>query len=265
MKHTILIFLGIVLCVPINTFAGALDGTSVALGVSATSGLNLSVGYHHATSDNYWISHFGLRADIASTDPLKSALDSAIDSYMRDGVDVGDGIKIDNGQLDAWHASMILDFYPFSGAWRISGGYAWGGATLASDIFGTIDAAPSQRFYFYLAGDHFYYNGNQFDGSATIDWNYHGPYLGTGVDIDIFCGFSVFADVGIVFTSRPAKIALDIPHEQLYMYNKETQSWAPVTIPALDNDVTQATHDGNKKLSDFKFYPMVKLGFAYRF
>ena len=49
------------------------------------------------------------------------------------------------------------------------------------------------------------------------------------------------------------------------MYDKETDSWNPITIPALDNDVARATREGNGKLSDFKFFPMVKLGFAYRF
>jgi hypothetical protein len=207
----------------------------------------------------------GLVIALANIDALKSAIDSAIDSFMRDGKSVGDGVQIDNGALESWHTSLLLDCYPFSGMWRITAGYAWGSAKLNSDIFGEIEQAPNQRFYFYLAGDHYYYNGNNFGGMASIDWKFHGPYLGTGLDIDLFCGFLLFLDAGVVFTNRPAKLYIDIPHEQLYMYNKDTGAWNPITIPALDNDVARATREGNDKLSDFKFFPMVKVGFMYRF
>lgn len=264
MKRTVAIFLGMTIF-SAHADTNLMHGVSVGVGVSATSGMNLSVGYHNPDFESYWTRHLGVRIDFASTDPLKSAIDSAIDSFMRDGRDVGDGVKIDEGKLDAWHTSALLDYYPFSGVWRISGGYTWGGATLDSAIFGEVATAPSQRFYFYLAGDHYYYNGNNFSGTANIDWNYHGPYLGTGFDFLLGCGFGMFIDFGVVFTSRPAKISLQIPQEQLYVYNRLTQTWLPVTIPQLDADIDRATRDANKKLSDWQVYPMVKLGFTYRF
>ncbi len=240
-------------------------GLSVGVGVSATTGLNVALGYYNSSYENYLLSHFGVRADFASISPLKSAIDSMIDSYMRDGRDVGGGVKIDEGKLDAWHGSVLLDYYPLAGVWRITGGYAWGQSTLDAAIFGEIERAPAQRFYFYLAGDHFYYNGNAFDGVAKIDWAYRGPYIGTGLDINLFCGFSLFMDVGAVLTNRPAKLSLDIPQEQLYIYNKDTGTWAPVTIAALDADVARAQQDANRKLSNIRLYPMLKLGFLYRF
>lgn len=241
------------------------SGISVGIGGSLTSGLNISAGYFNPSYESFWLRHFGVRLDASSSAPLKSAIDSAIDTFMRDGRDVGDGVKIDEGKLDAYHGAVLLDFYPFSSWWRITGGYTVGGATLDAAIFGDVKNAPSQRFYFYLAGDHYYYNGNSFDGTATIKWRYHGPYLGTGLDIGLFCGFSLFADVGVVFTSRPAKLTLDVPQEQLYIYNKTSGTWSPVTIPQLGADIARATRDANRKLSDFRLYPVIKLGFAYRF
>ena len=240
-------------------------GLMLGVGVSASTGMNVALGYHNSERDNYLMSHFGARLDYASMSPLKSVIDSIIDSYMRDGRDVGDGVQINNGTLDAWHSSVLLDFYPFAGAWRITAGYAWGQSTLDAAIFGEIETAPSQRFYFNLAGDHYYYNGNLFSGSAKIDWSYHGPYFGTGFDINLFCRFSLFMDIGAVLTNRPANLSLNIPHEQLYLYNKDTGTWSPVTIAALDGDVARAERDANRKLSDLRLYPMVKLGFAYRF
>ncbi len=245
--------------------AFAQTGISFGVGVSAITGLNFTGGFYNPEKESYFFKHFGVRADVANTDALKSAIDSAIDSFMGDGVNVGDGVKIDNGSLDSWHASLLLDYYPFSGAWRLTGGYAWGGLDLYSDIFGEIERAPDERFYFYLAGDHYYYNGNDFGGNTEINWNFHGPYLGTGFDIDLSCGFELYFDAGVVFTNRSAKASIYIPHEQLYMYNKEVGAWSAVTIPALDNDVARATRDANKKLSDFKVFPMIKLGVVYRF
>ena len=256
-----------ILCLSLilTTPAIALDGLLVGLGASALGGINVSLGYHNPDFESYWARRLGVRIDFATTDPLKSAIDSAIDSYMRDGRDVGDGVKIDEGSLDAWHGSLVLDYYPFAGAWRLSGGYAWGGATLDAAIFGEVEHASAQRFYFYLAGDHYYYNGNNFNGTARIDWNYHGPYFGTGFDFNIGCRFGLTLDFGAVLTNRPAMLTLNIPQEQLYVYNMQTTTWSPVSIPQLDTDVARATRDANDKLSDLRVYPMVKLGFSYRF
>ena len=255
-------------CMPVATVYAGTDfpqGLAFGVGVSALSGLNVMTGYYNKEYESFWLRHFGARIDFATTDPLKSALDSAIESYMDDGVDVGDGVKIDDGKLDAWHGGLLLDFYPFANFWRLSTGYFFGGADLSSAVFGEVATAPDFRFYFYLAGDHYYYNGNDFSGTAKINWRYHGPYLGTGFDIGIFCGFELFVDMGVVFTAKSAKLSLNIPHEQLYIYNKTSGQWSSVTVPALDADVARATDEANQKLSDFMVYPMLKLGFAYRF
>lgn len=241
------------------------NGVQLGVGVSVTSGVNVVLGYHNPDYESYFLRRLGARIDFAATDPLKSAIDSAIDSYMRDGRDVGDGVKIDEGSLDAWHGALVMDYYPFARMWRVSAGYAWGAAKLDSAIFGEIERAPSQRFYFYLAGDHYYYNGNNFNGAANIDWNYHGPYFGTGFDFNIGCRFGLFMDFGVVLANRPAKLSLYIPQEQLYVYNKLTATWLPVTIPQLDADIARATRDANDKLSDWRVFPMIKLGFSYRF
>lgn len=240
------------------------DGVNVGVGVSALSGLNVFAGYTPYNSSS-WLGNFGARFDFASTSPLQSALNSAIDRLMRDGIDVGDGVRIDEGVLDSKHYAALVDYYPFRGAWRLSGGYFFGDMNLDASIKGEISNVPTQRFYFYINGDHYYYNGNQFRGSVSIDWEYNGPYLGTGFDINLFCGFQLFVDFGVVFTNRSAKLSLDIPHEQLYIYDTETGTWSPVTVPQLDSDVAAATDDANKKLSDIRVLPVVKMGFSYLF
>ncbi len=264
MKYTVAIF-ALLIMWPGLSVAGLLNGTQFGLGVSLTSGINASVGYHNPASTSCWARYFGVRLDVANTGSVKSAVDSVADAIMGDGIDVGDGVRIHDGKIDAWNSSVLLDWYPLQGVWRLSGGYYWGNMNMAAAISGSVVGAPTQRFYFYLAGDHYYYNGNNFSGNTQIDWRYHGPYLGTGFDIGIYRGLKMFIDMGVVFTNRPAQITIHIPHEQLYIYNKTTGNWAPVTIPQLDSDVARATNDGNRKLSDFKYYPVVKLGLLYRF
>ncbi len=242
-----------------------LHGLQFGVGLSGTTGMNVIAGYYNPDFESNWLRHLGVRIDVAGTDALKSAIDSAIESIMGDGVDVGDGVRIDDGALDAWHGALLLDYYPWAGAWRISGGYAWGGADLAAAIYGTVATAPSERFYFYLAGDHYYYNGNNFNGAANINWDFYGPYIGTGWDIGLSCGFSLFVDLGVVFTSRPAHLTLDIQNQQLYIYNIADQVWAPVSIPQLESDIARAQRDANRDLSDYRLFPIVKMGFLYRF
>ena len=252
------------LTLPSNVLAFDGYGVGVAVGVSATSGMELGVGYHNPYLSNIG-SRFGVRANFSATDPLKSAIDSVLNRIMRDGVDVGAGVSVDDGKIDGWNTALLVDFYPMRGAWRLTGGYSWGGMTLDTGVYGTVANAPTDRFYFYLAGDHYFYNGNKFAGTTTIDWNYHGPYFGTGFDWTIACGFTMFLDFGAVLTNRPAHLTISVPQEQLYIYNIENSSWSPVAIPKLDADIARATHEANRKLSDFRLFPMLKLGFGYRF
>ena len=257
----LLIFLCLAVARPVYAFP---EGLQVGVGVSALSGMNFLAGYKYVNRTS-WLGKFGARFDFADTSALKSAIDSAIGHIMNDGIDVGDGLKIDEGKLDASHYALLLDFYPFDSGWRISAGVMWGNLELDTKIKGEIAEIPSERFYFYINGDHYYYNGNKFNGATAIDWGFYGPYVGTGVDVGLFCGFRLFIDVGAVFTNRSARLSLDIPHEQLYIYNKETATWSPVTVPKLDSDVAAAESDANHKLSDIRVCPVVKMGFIYRF
>lgn len=124
MKRTIF-YTSLLLMTPAVAETGFPHGLSVGLGASVLGGINVSAGFYNPDYESYWLRHLGVRIDFATTDPLKSAINSVIDSYMRDGRDVGDGVKIDNGSLDAWHTSILVDYYPFVGAWRVSAGRRW--------------------------------------------------------------------------------------------------------------------------------------------
>ena len=244
-----------------------LHGVQIGAGVSALGGLNAFVGYANKDAQSFWGKRFGVRFDFATTAPIQSTINSMIDSAMGDGIDIGDSLTISDGKLDATHYAALVDFYPFGntwmlGAWRITGGYAFGDMNMSANIAGSFDG-PSGRYEFDLAGNRYAYTGNTVNGSAELDWSYRGPYLGTGFDFGLFAGLKIYLDAGVVFTNRAAELSLDVPTDNLQMWNGT--SWVAADIPQLDAAIAETLSDAQSELDDYKFYPMVKLGFMYRF
>ena len=250
---------------------GFLHGVQIGAGVSATSGLNGFVGYVNKDAESFWGKRFGVRLDFATTRPMKSTINNLIDDVVGDGIDVGDNLTITDGKMEATHYAALVDFYPFGdtwffGVWRITGGYAFGDMNMSANIAGAFDGAAN-RYEFELAGQKYAYSGNSMNGTAELDWEYRGPYLGTGFDIGLIGGFKIYLDAGVVFTNRAAQISMDVPFENLQKL--DGTEWKPVSGTDLEAEVNkykdQAVAEAQSELDDFKFYPMVKVGFMYRF
>lgn len=245
-----------------------LDGVQLGVGASATGGLNGFVGYANKKADSFWGKRFGVRFDFATTQPVESVINDAIDSVVGDeGIDVGDNLTISHGKMDAKHFAALIDFYPFGntwflGGWRLTGGYAFGDMKLGADIAGTFDGA-ADRYEFELSGKKYAYTGNTAHGTANLDWKYHGPYVGTGFDFGLLAGLKIYVDAGVVFTNRAAELSLDVPTDNLQQFNGTT--WETVDVPELDAAIQETLSDAQDTLDDFKFYPMVKVGLMYRF
>lgn len=252
-----------------------LHGVQVGLGASATSGLNGFVGYANKDFDSFWLKRFGFRVDFASTRPVKSAINSAVDSAMgSSGIDIGDNLTINDGEIKAHHVAALVDFYPFGNTWfwgglRLTGGYYTGKLDVDANLSGKIDGLPSDAFEFKLMENLYRYTGNSVHGTARADWKYSGPYLGTGFDLGLFAGFKIYMDAGVVFTSKTAQLNLDVPFAGLEYYDTAASTWKPVSSSAeqaeVDRVKAEALADAQGELDDIKFYPMIKLGFMYRF
>lgn len=244
------------------------NGVQIGVGLSATSGLNGFVGYANKDFDSFWAKRFGVRFDFATTQPVESLISDGIDSVMGDdGIDIGDNLTIDGGKIDAYHYAALVDFYPFGdawllGGWRLTGGYYMGDMEMSANVAGTFDG-PSGYYEFELSGQKYAYAGNSVHGTAELDWEYRGPYIGTGFDIGLLAGLKIYFDAGVVFTNKSAQLSLDIPTDNLKQWNGA--SWDAVNIPDLDAIVDETLADAQSELDDYKFYPMVKLGFMYRF
>ena len=249
-------------------------GLQLGVGVSATSGLNGFVGYANKNFDSFWLKRFGVRFDFSSTSPIKSVINSGIDSIMGDdGVSIGDGLTVKDGSIKAQSFAALIDFYPFGNTWffggfRVSGGYYFGDLSMDANLTGNVDGLPDSEFAFELNGIEYKYIGNQIHGTAKADWNYRGPYLGAGFDWGLFAGFKIYLDAGVVFTNKTAQLGLDLPVNNLYKWNNNTGTWENVELTGLA-EFEQAKHDAladaQDELDKLKFYPMVKIGFMYRF
>lgn len=247
-------------------------GLQFGVGVSATSGLNGFVGYANKNFDSFWAKRFGVRFDFGTTAPVKSKLNDLVNDIAGDDIEIGDNLTVSDFELDAKHYAAMLDFYPFGntwflGGWRLTGGYYFGEMNATAKIAGTIDELDAGYHEFELMDTQFRYLGNTVNGTAEFDWDYRGPYLGTGFDFGLFAGFKIYLDAGVVFTNKSAQLNLDVPFEGLEI--NQGDGWKNVKNEKLESVVkevkAEALADAQSELDDLKFYPMVKLGFMYRF
>ena len=238
-------------------------GLQIGAGVSATSGLNGFIGYNNKNFDSFWAKRFGVRLDFGTYSPIKSKMNNKINDFV-DDIKIGD-MKIDNFALNGHHFGALVDFYPFGdtwllGGWRLSGGYFTGKLNLSADI----KSINKTVYEFELDGQTYTYDTGDAKGKAKINWKYSGPYLGTGFDLGLFWGIKIYMDAGVVFTDKSAKADLAIPVEGLKIGGQPVKGDAG-KIQDLENRIKAETKDIQEDLDDIKYYPMVKLGFMYRF
>lgn len=274
----LLAFASIVTMAVMPAFAGIGDyvpnGVEVGVGLSATSGLNGFIGYVNKDFESFWWKRIGVRLDFASTKPVRSMIDSLVDKYMGDGVDVGDNLTITDGKIESRHFAALVDFYPFGdtwflGGWRLTGGYVFGKTNVDAMLTGGDERLSQFAGKQFKLGDTWYqYTGGDVHGTARAKWAFHGPYAGTGFDIGLFRGFKMFVDAGVVFTNKAAELSLDIPETSALQYSTDNKAtWNNVSgLPSqLTNDIEKTIADAQDELDKYKFFPMVKIGFMYRF
>ncbi len=243
--------------------AVSLTGLEIGAGVSPTSGVGGFVGYHNPELKNWFWKRIGVRADFATTSPIKSLYE--INDY-----------EIDDENYDfvaeSRHMGAMLDIYPFGntyflGGIRVSGGYVDGKMNATAETNPMINESP----IFEIGDEYYLYNGSGVI-SANGDWKFSGPYLGMGFNVGLFAGLKIYMDAGVVFTDKP-DIGYNVPLDGL---NQCTDSTCSVTTPVtgdpaaiallnteINNQIEQIKDDIN--FDKMKYYPMLKLGLMYRF
>ena len=244
-------------------------GMQIGLGVSPTSGLNMFVGYNNKNFNSFWAKRFGVRFDFATYSPIKKKINSEINDMLGDeGAEISDNLSIENVELSGNHFGALIDFYPFGNTWflgglRLSGGYMTGKLNLDANIYGKLEGG---KIEFELDDRKYCYDSGDMHATAKANWKYSGPYLGAGFDLGLFWGFKIYMDAGVVFAGKSAKLDLDVPLDGL----KDITSGAPQSVTGavetLYNEAkARALSEAQDELDKYDFYPLIKLGFMYRF
>ncbi|MGQ0698622.1 MAG: hypothetical protein ACT4PZ_10305 [Panacagrimonas sp.] len=197
----------------------------------------------------------------------------AINRYfdVRAGYDFGslnrneeeEGIEYD-GELKFSAGRLLLDYKPFGGGFRISGGLYTGGPELELEGTGEDDFELGERSYNVAA-----------DVIGGIDFGSAAPYLGLGWGGTANgSGFGVSFDLGVIFTGSP-EVTLSVPSGSAC--DAEAN---PGCDPVADGfDVNEGSADALEFQSaveaerleledgtgDATFWPVIRLGLHYRF
>jgi hypothetical protein len=156
-------------------------------------------------------------------------------------IDYDSKLKLATGEL-------LFDWFPFANNFRISAGAMYNGNKL------TMVGKPSP-------GGTYTINGRPYPAAAVgtldgqVDFSNAAPYFGLGYGRPIGRGFSLTADLGVLFQGSP--------HSTL------TATCGPGTSAAtcslLQSDVAAEQVQLNDDLHKYQYYPVVSIGLAYTF
>ncbi|KQQ89348.1 histidine kinase [Massilia sp. Leaf139] len=145
-------------------------------------------------------------------------------------------------------ADALLDFHPFDGAFRLSGGVVYNGNRIDAD------AKPAANGTYTING-RAYSTAQVGKLNGKIDFRKTAPYLGIGWGNAVKnTGWGFAMDLGVAFQGSP----------------KTSLASHGCSAPALVcNQIASDVAVENAKLAedakDFKAYPVIRVGLSYRF
>lgn len=153
------------------------------------------------------------------------------------------------GDLQLQSAGLLADYHPFAGHFRLSVGAFYNGNKL------DVTAKPN-------AAGNYVFNGNTYDaadfqGSGKLTFKKFAPYVGFGGGNAIRgSNWSFMWDVGALYQNKgTVKLNAEIIN--------------PLVTPAIQaqfqQDVLFEQQSLQDDVNDYKWYPVISLGFAYRF
>ncbi|HXF17815.1 MAG TPA: hypothetical protein VN496_12460 [Burkholderiales bacterium] len=153
-----------------------------------------------------------------------------------------------DSQLKLATGELLFDWFPFANNFRISAGAMYNGNKL------TLTGKPSPGGTYTINGRTYSAaNIGTLDGS--VDFSNAAPYFGLGYGRPIGKGFSLTADLGVLFQGSPRSTL--------------TASCGPGTPAAtctqLQSDVAAEQAQLDDDLHKYQYYPVVSIGLAYTF
>ncbi len=149
-----------------------------------------------------------------------------------------------NFDLSLKSLSVLLDWHPFQGSFRISGGVLYNGNKIEAD------AKSSDT---YDIGDKTYTAEQVGTLDGKIDFDAVAPYLGLGWDTSFGKknGFGFLFEIGAIYQGSPKA---DLSASGPIAGNQEF----------IDN-LAKEESNLQSNLDDFKYYPVATVGLSYRF
>ena len=140
-------------------------------------------------------------------------------------------------------ASILADWYPFSGRFRASAGMFYNNNKL------DLSGVPT--------GGNYIINGNAYTSAqissleAAMTFNQVAPYFGIGWGNPVAKdkGWGLNSDIGVLFQGKP-KIALTVA--------------CATSCPSLPTDAAAENAQLQDDLSHFKFWPVISFGISYQ-
>ena len=175
---------------------------------------------------------------------LNGRLGANVANYSYDGStsDLDYDFKLKLKTVDA-----LLDYHPFDGVFRITGGVVYNG--------NKIDARAKPSGGTYTINNVPYNAATVGDLSSKITFRKAAPYLGIGWGNAVKeAGWSFGTDLGIMFQGTPkTRLA------------SENCTALPILCSRLASDVAAENVKLAEDVKDFKLYPVIRFGVSYRF
>lgn len=179
-------------------------------------------------------------------------------NYDEDGIDYDADLKISA-------ASLMVDYKPFAGGFRVSAGLYTSSPEL------DINARTRNNTETFEVGDR-EYRGDNLTLDGGIDLGSAAPYLGVGWGgTTNATGFGVSFDLGVMFTKSPDVMlgatgrACDATANANCDPTDPGQSFDVGTNPLFQAELEKEVRNLEDDAKDFKFWPVLSLGLHYRF
>ena len=148
--------------------------------------------------------------------------------------------------LELLSVSALLDWHPFQGSFRISAGVMYNGNE--ADATGKPNANGT-----YQIGDTTYPAAAVGTLDGNIDFNKFAPYVGLGWDTSFGKkkAFGFLFEIGAMFQGSP---------------NVDLTASGPIASdPTFQQNLNQEKQNIEDDIDSFTIYPMIAIGFCYRF
>ncbi len=191
---------------------------------------------------------FGGGIGMGLTESLNARLGYTTYDYDRDletdDVDYKGELKLGGGEA-------MLDWHPFNGSFRVTGGVIFSRNKI--DVDAKLNRDVTVNDVTYDAGD-------LADMSGDIKFKSTTPYLGIGWGnvVGENGNFHFVADIGVQYLGSP-RVNLDA------RCSAQGALAAPVECAQLDENVQAEEDELNDEADSYKFWPVLNIGLAYRF